>query len=207
MDIDIPKGYQYIDPTKLSIPAKTAIIDELKNALSLIKSQQEMLYNFSVSPDFKRVYAANSAAVDAFNNRVIFRIQDKLNSAVETFKLLGMRGGGLFSFMPKKPTQVSLSNMEMLLNDLEDTMSSEKIKFNGLLNNIKLYIFTLETNTEKAALILDTINTKMATFDVIVDEIVTIIKKYQKMPSTGGKRQKRKTLRKKRSSKSTRRRL
>lgn len=208
MDIDIPKGYQYIDPTKLSIPAKTVIVDDLKNALLLIKNQQEMLYDFSVSPEFKRVYAANNAVVESFNNKVIFRIDHKLNETIEAFKLLGMTGGGWFSFMTKKPpAQVSSSNMEMLLNDLEETISGEKIKFNGILNNMKLYIFTLEKNKERAAMILDTINTKMATFDVILNEMVSLIKKYHKMPSTGGKRQKRRTHRKKRSSKSTRRRL
>ena len=200
------EGMVLIDRSKLSIPVETAIVDELEKALELLKHQQDQLYNFSISPDFKQVYALNKADIDAFNNKVIFRIHDNINVAIEKFKLLGMKGGGFFDFFKRnKPTEVPLSNMEILLFNLEESMSSEKIKFNGLFNNIKLYIFTLlENNTQKAALVLETINTKIATFDVIVNELVSIIKKYQKLPSTGGK--KRKTHRKKRSNKTTKRR-
>lgn len=212
------EGYKYIDPEKLSIPAEIAIFDELENALSLFKKQQDQLYNFSVSPDFKQIEESNKADTDKFNASVNDRMLNTFNLLIDTFKLIDMKGGGWFDFFTKKPTKVTLSNFEILLDHLTDSVSSEKLKFNGILNNIKLYTFNLKNDKQKADLILDTIHTKIATFDVIVNEIISIIKKNQqmlndqknlneqklkdqKMPSTGGR--KRKTHRKKRSVKTT----
>jgi hypothetical protein len=202
MDIEVPEGFQYIDPTKLSIPAKTALLDQLKNTLTTLKEQDTRLYNFLISPDYKRAQLSNKEEIDAFENGVINKIQSKLNFVIETFKLIGMTGGGIFGFMSKSKTPSNDSNIELLIDNLEDSISGEKQKFNGMMTNIKLYVYTLEKDKQKAELMLELIYTKLATFNVIMDEIVSIIRKYQK---SGGR--KRKTHRRKQNKRRTKRRL
>lgn len=216
------EGFTYIDPTQLSISAKTAIVGELKNALTLFKQQDDKLYNFLISPDYKRISQSNKESVNAFEKGVIFRLQDKLRSAKKAFELLGMKGGGLFSFMSKTKPPSDESKMELLLTNLEDSIVGEKIKFNSLLNSIKLYIFDLEDKKQteeqteeqkkqneeqkkqRAELLMGFINTKMATFDVIINEVIDIIKEYNRAPAGGRKR---KTHRRKHNNKVTKRRL
>ena len=196
MDTTIPEGFQYIDSTKLSVPVRTAIAEELKNALETIKEQREKLYNFTVSSEFKE--SKNDA--DELDREIISKIENKFDSIIETFKLIG---GGIFNFFKKTSPKINYdSQLEMLLENLSESISGEKLKFNSLFSSIMLYIKLIKTDKQKAGLVFDMIRTKMATFDVIADEIISIIRQYQKIPSFGGSRRKtRRTKRKTRGSK------
>jgi uncharacterized protein YqgV (UPF0045/DUF77 family) len=193
MDTTIPEGFQYIDSTKLSVPVRTTIEEELKNALGTIKEQREKVYNLSVSSEFKQA----NQDVDELNKDVISKIENKLDSIIETFKLIG---GGIFNFFKRTTPKINYdSQLEMLLENLSESISGEKLKFNSLFSSIVLYIKLIRTDKQKAGLVFDMIKTKMATFEVIADEIISIIRQYQKIPSVGGR--KRKTRRGKRTNK------
>lgn len=89
--------------------------------------------------------------------------------------------------------------MEMLLSNLEDSMSDEFKKFNSLLSMIVAYTVSVEKNDiEKSNMLLDLILTKLETFNSITNEIVSIIKQYNKSGGsrrTNAKRTKRTTKR------------
>ena len=189
-----------IDPTMLSIPAKDLIVTNFKKLLSTIKEQNEKLYNFTVSPDFKRIDQTHKPEIDKITNEVIFKLQNKLDSMLTAFKLLGMSGGGFMSkIFGTTGTKISLSDMEMLLSNLEDSMSDEFKKFNSLLSMIVAYTVSVEKNDiEKSNMLLDLILTKLETFNSITNEIVSIIKQYNKSGGsrrTNAKRTKRTTKR------------
>jgi hypothetical protein len=208
MDEPSSNDFVYIDSTKLSIPAKDAIASDLKNLLSTVKQQKEKLYNFSVSPNFKRVEEAHKPEMDRITNGVILKLQDKLDSMLTAFKLLGMRGGGLMSkLFGTSGTKIPLSDMEMLLSNLEESTSSEFKKFNSLISMISTYTMSVDKNDiEKSNMLLDLILTKLETFNSITNEIVSIIKQYNKSGGSKSKTAKH-TKRTKRATKRTKRRL
>ena len=208
MDSPSSDEFVLIDPTKLSIPAKDAIASDLKNLLSTVKQQKEKLYNFSVSPNFKRVEEAHKPEMDRITNGVILKLQDKLDSMLTAFKLLGMRGGGLISnLFGSTGTKITLSDMETLLSNLEDSTSNEFKKFNSLISMISAYTASVDKNEiEKSNMLLDLILTKLETFNSITNEIVGIIKQYNKSGGANAKRTKR-TKRTRRTKRSTKRRL
>lgn len=184
------EGYMLVDQSKLSIPANTAIRTLLTDTLKLFEEQKNKLYNLSNSPVFK----TGNPRINDFQKNVIFKIEDKLNLVKEKLKIVDVVGGGLFGFVSKKkPNTEEL--LELILSDLTESIEGEKIKFNALFNNIKLYVYTIEKDEEKESLILDNILTKMATFEVIISEIISNIDKFRKIAPYGGK--KRRTLRRK----------
>lgn len=200
MDEPSSNDFVYIDSTKLSIPAKDAMANDLKNLLSTVKEQKEKLYNLSISPNFKRVEETHKPEIDKITNEVIFKLQNKLDSMLTAFKLLGMSGGGFMSkIFGTTGTKISLSDMEMLLSNLEESTSSEFKKFNSLISMISTYTMSVDKNdTEKSNMLLDLILTKLETFNSITNEIVSIIKQYNKSGGsrrTNAKRTKRTTKR------------
>ena len=188
MDEPSSNDFVYIDSTKLSIPAKDAMANDLKNLLITVKEQKEKLYNLSISPNFKRVEETHKPEIDKITNEVIFKLQNKLDSMLTAFKLLGMSGGGFMSkIFGTTGTKISLSDMEMLLSNLEESTSSEFKKFNSLISMISTYMMSVDKNDiEKSNMLLDLILTKLETFNSITNEIVSIIKQYNK--SGGGSR-------------------
>jgi len=200
MDEPSSNDFVYIDSTKLSIPAKDAMANDLKNLLSTVKEQKEKLYNLSISPNFKRVEETHKPEIDKITNEVIFKLQNKLDSMLTAFKLLGMSGGGFMSkIFGTTGTKISLSDMEMLLSNLEESTSSEFKKFNSLISMISTYTMSVDKNDiEKSNMLLDLILTKLETFNSITNEIVSIIKQYNKSGGsrrTNAKRTKRTTKR------------
>ena len=187
MDEPSSNDFVYIDSTKLSIPAKDAMANDLKNLLSTVKEQKEKLYNLSISPNFKRVEETHKPEIDKITNEVIFKLQNKLDSMLTAFKLLGMSGGGFMSkIFGTTGTKISFSDMEMLLSNLEESTSSEFKKFNSLISMISTYTMSVDKNDiEKSNMLLDLILTKLETFNSITNEIVSIIKQYNK---SGGSR-------------------
>lgn len=212
MDEPSSNDFVYIDSTKLSIPAKDAMANDLKNLLSTVKEQKEKLYNLSISPNFKRVEETHKPEIDKITNEVIFKLQNKLDSMLTAFKLLGMSGGGFMSkIFGTTGTKISLSDMEMLLSNLEDSTSSEFKKFNSLISMISTYTMSVDKNDiEKSNMLLDLILTKLETFNSITNEIVSIIKQYNKSGGsrrTNAKRTKRTTKRSAHAKRATKRRL
>uniref|UniRef100_A0A6C0BWI2 Uncharacterized protein n=1 Tax=viral metagenome TaxID=1070528 RepID=A0A6C0BWI2_9ZZZZ len=198
-----------IDPIR-SIPAKDAIVTNFEKLLSTIKKQLEQLYNFTVSPDFKRIEQTRKTELNELKNNVISKLMDQLIVAIDAFKLLGMSGGGFMSRLLKRGTQISLSDTETLLSNLEDNMSDEFIKFNALLNMIVTYTNVVDKNEQsKSRLLFDLTLTKMETFNSIIKEIINIIQKYNNIPSknkVGGRKHKRsKTIKHNTKSKSIKR--
>lgn len=197
--------YVLIDPTKLSIPAKVAIVDEFKQLLSTINGQKDKLYKVSISDAFKqfeRTYKDNNIARQFINTT--FFVDDMLQSIIEQLKLLNIKGGGLFS----KSVKVPEIDMEMVLDNLISEKNSEIIKFNAILTDIVQVVSLFNKNEiEKAVLFFDHMKTKVAIFNVIVNKINKIITQYNNMPSklkNGGK--KRKTRRAKKHNRRTKRR-
>lgn len=197
--------YVLIDPTKLSIPAKVAIVDEFKQLLKTINEQKDKLYKVSISDAFKqfeRTYKDNNIASQFINTT--FFVDDMLQSIVEQLKLLNIKGGGLFS----KSVKVPEIDMEMVLDNLISEKNSEIIKFNAILTDIVQVVSLFNKNEiEKAVLFFDHMKTKIAVFNVIVNKINKIITQYNNMPSklkNGGK--KRKTRRAKKHNRRTKRR-
>jgi len=180
------EGYMLVDPTKLSIPAKTAIRTLLTDTLKLLEEQDNQLYNLSVSPPFK----TGTTTMNDFQRNVVFKIQDKLKLVKDKLKMIDVKmiGGGLFGFVSSKKKPNTDDILELILSNLTESIEGEKIKFNALFNNIKLYVYTIENDEEKASLILDNILTKMATFEVIISEIVSNIDKFRKIAPNGGKK-------------------
>ena len=206
MDFQVPSDFEYIDKNKLSIPAKDAIADDLKNLLSTVKEQKEKLYNLSISPNFKSVEETHKSEIGKITNEVIFKLQAKLDAILTAFELLGMRGGGLMSkLFGTSGTKISLSDMEMLLSSLEDSISDEFKKFNSLISMISTYVRSVIMNDiQKSDMLLDLTLTKLETFNSITNEIVRIIKQYNKSGGSKSKTAKRRT---KRATKRTKRRL
>lgn len=197
--------YVLIDPTKLSIPAKVAIVDEFKQLLKTINEQKDKLYKVSISDAFKqfeRTYKDNNIASQFI--KATFFLDDMLQSIVEQLKLLNIKGGGLFS----KSVKVPEIDMEMVLDNLISEKNSEIIKFNAILTDIVQVVSLFNKNEiEKAVLFFDHMKTKVAVFNVIVNKINKIITQYNNMPSklkNGGK--KHKTRRAKKHNRRTKRR-
>ena len=142
-------------------------------------------------------------------NDVILKLQDKLDSMLTAFKLLGMRGGGLMSkLFGTSGTKIPLSDMEMLLSNLEESTSSEFKKFNSLISMISTYTMSVDKNDiEKSNMLLDLILTKLETFNSITNEIVGIIKQYNKSGGSKHTRRTKRTKRTRRTKRSTKRRL
>jgi hypothetical protein len=199
------QDYVLIDPTKLFIPAKVAIVDEFKQLLESIKTQKDKLYKFSISESFKQFERTHNENEDAkkFISTTL-ALDDMLQSILDNFKLLNMKGGGLFSKSVKKPE----FDMDMLLEDLIDEKNGENIKFNAILTDIVQVVSLFNKNEiEKALLFFDHMKTKIAIFHAIVNKINKIIKDYNNIPSklkNGGK--KRRTRRAKKHSRRTKRR-
>jgi hypothetical protein len=197
--------YVLIDRTKLFIPATVEIVSEFKKLAKTINEQTEKLYTFSVSNEFKqleRTHAENGDVKQFI--QLTFVLNDMLQSIHEQLKLLSITGGGFFSKAPKKPEV----DMELFLEHLSSKINREHIKFNAIFSNIVQFVLLFNNNEHsKALLFFDNMKTKMASFNVIVNDIKQIIKDYNKMPSklkNGGK--KRRTHRTKNRSRITKRR-
>lgn len=207
MDDPSSNDFVYTDPSKLSIPAKDAIENDLNKLLTTIKIQKDKLYNLSISPDFKRIEETHKPEITKITNEVIFKLHNKLDSILIAFKLLGMSGGGFMSnLFGTSGTKISFSDMEILLSNLEESTSSEFKKFNSLISMISTYITIVDKNDiEKSNMFLDLIFTKLETFNSITNEIVSIIKQYNKTGGSKSKTAKRHTKRSKRHTKRSKR--
>jgi hypothetical protein len=178
---EIPENFVHINPAALAISSKVAIIDEFKKTLQTVKSQLGRIYNFVDSRYFKDIETRNPGIIQLFSSSVLYRVEDKLNKIIRLLDLLVKysTGGGWFS---KKPTPIVPSNLDKLLDKLEELEKAEIVKFEALFSGIKMFISHIEKGSAVSEAVAYNISMKIETFDIITNDIIAVIETYNKMP-------------------------